>query len=237
MNDTKSRKCMSCNGDEPLAVRGGKVHPRCEACHKAHRAKVAAKCRRNKKIELANQPEVSPGWKVCTKCYTLKRFSEFRTVRSRPTKVCDACLTSIYAVPSRVSAGFDAGFWRKRAYTCNTTARVTLAKRLGVPVASVKLTDLDYICKPQDLQNIFNDQDGGCFYCNEPLVADGTTTVDHSQAQCNEGAHHPENFRISCCDCNHLKFKRGEQEFLRFLQRFIKRDFRVTEQPDKEPVG
>lgn len=220
-----------------MAIRGGKTQYRCEKCHRAHRAAAAASRRLRNKKRLATMDQVRPGWKVCTRCYTLKRFSEFSVVRARLTKLCDACLTRAYTVPSRVSAGFDAGFWRKRAYTCNTAARAALAAARGVPVASVRLSDLPYTCKPQDLHRIFNKQDGKCFYCNDILVAGSTTTVDHAHARSRGGKHHPDNLRVCCSDCNHLKGTRGEQEFLRFVHQYIKRDFRVTDRPDKEPGG
>jgi 5-methylcytosine-specific restriction endonuclease McrA len=60
--------------------------------------------------------------------------------------------------------------------------------------------------------------------------------VDHADPKSKGGAHRPDNFRITCADCNHLKHDRNEAEFGEFIGAYIAR-FKVTERPDKEPGG
>lgn len=208
---------------------------RCVDCHRAYKKLAMARLRKERKLRLLAQS--GDYCKVCSKCLKKKRDSEFSTNRvdgqGRANKICDTCLTAVYMSDSRRTAGFCEIWWRKRAYTCNTAFRNMLASQRGVPVTSLKLSDLPYVCKPQDLAEIFQRQGGLCAYCEDPLSPDNTS-VDHATPKSKGGAHHPDNFRIACGDCNRLKHDRSEVEFREFLQVFIKR-FKVAERPDKEP--
>ena len=174
---------------------------------------------------------------VCSKCFRNKLESEYspraNSKRGKLNKVCDSCLTSIYACNSRASEGFDPVFWRKRAYTCNTAFRAALAKEKDVKVSEVKLKDLPHVCKPQELSEIFLKQDGKCYYC-KCLLTTKDTSVDHATPISRGGSHEVTNYRLTCGDCNRLKFTRTEAEFLKFIMDYSQR-FKVTEFPDKEP--
>jgi len=182
--------------------------------------------RKKKKELLLVSDEIVDGRKICSKCYRSKLLSEFSTNREdgsgRVNKLCDSCLTAVYASASRKTDGFCDIWWRQRAYSCNTAYRYLVAKQKNVPVSSVKLTDLDYVCKPQDLVPIFERQDRKCAYCRCPLVPDDTS-VDHAIPKCRGGEHRPHNFRITCKDCNRLKWDRTEAEFHTFLISYLAR--------------
>lgn len=188
-------------------------------------ARYAREKRKAEKLRIIAEGNAGD-YKICTKCLTRKLPSEFSTRKNGQTgklnKICDACLTSVYLSPSRLSCGFDSIFWRKRAYTCNTAFRDLTARKLGIPVSQVRLSDLDYVCKPQDLAKIFDGQGGRCFFCQVDLVT-SNTSVDHAEAKSRGGAHHPDNFRIVCTDCNHLKHTRSENEFLEFIKEYVLR--------------
>lgn len=193
-----------------------------------HRNKTQrAEQRRKYKIRMLSTNATSPaGSRVCTKCLVLKRESEYSCRGSsdvgKRNSICDACLTRVYASASRKSSGFCPIFWRKRAYSCNTSYRVALARRQGVLPCSIGLNDLPYICKPQDLADIFEQQNGCCSYCSVSLsVAD--TSVDHATPSSRGGAHHPSNLRITCWPCNRLKHTMTEEEFKDFIHLYINR--------------
>jgi 5-methylcytosine-specific restriction endonuclease McrA len=196
-----------------------------------------AELRRKRKERLLAQE--GDGCRVCVKCFKLKRESEFTTNRKdgqgRKNKLCDSCLTSVYLSDSRRTQGFCEIWWRKRAYTCNTAFRNMTAKQKGLPLSAVKLSDLPYVCKPQDIIAIYDKQSGQCHYCRVMLTPDNTS-VDHAQPKSKGGHHHPDNFRITCGDCNRLKHDRTEVEFRDFVSEFVKR-FQVVEPADKEPLG
>lgn len=177
--------------------------------------------------------------KVCSKCLHQKRLSEFSPSKSarsgKMNSLCDSCLTYIYTGAAYATNGFCDVWWRKRAYSVNTAYRNMLARDRGVPFSSVSLVDLDYVCKPQDIAELFASQGGKCSYC---LVAldPANTAVDHAEPKSKGGIHRPSNFRISCGDCNKLKHTKSEVEFRSFVIEYAKR-FQVTELPDKELGG
>lgn len=194
---------------------------------KLRKSRTMALWRHKRKMQMLETNTNAPsGSRVCSKCFRLKRESEYSCRREdgmgKINKICDACLTSAYTCASRKSSGFCPIFWRKRAYTCNTAYRYLLASHKGVPARTVKLTDLPYVCKPQDLANIFDQQNGRCFYCSFELVANDTS-VDHATAKSKGGAHHPSNFRITCGACNRLKHTMSEEEFVEFVGEYAKR--------------
>jgi 5-methylcytosine-specific restriction endonuclease McrA len=188
-------------------------------------ARYAREKRKAEKLRIIAEGNAGD-YKICTKCLTRKLPSEFSTRKNGQTdklnKICDSCLTAVYLSPSRLSNGFDTIFWRKRAYTCNNSFRDLTARRLGKPVKYVRLKDLDYICKPQDLAQIFDSREGKCFFCKVELCPTNTS-VDHAEAKSRGGLHHPSNFRIVCRDCNHLKHTRSEDEFKDFIKEYVLR--------------
>jgi len=204
---------------------------------KEHKRLKMAGYRKTKRLKALASNNVPEGRKICTRCLKQKRLTEFsKKGRSNNLrKMCDACLTAVYLTPSRKRDGFDEVWWRARAYTCNTAARAMLAKSRGVKVSEIKTSDLPYVCKPQDIAAIFEAQDGKCYYCHTTLTPD-RTSVDHATPLCKNGAHAPHNFRMTCTDCNHLKWTRNEGEFTTFIKEYASR-FKATEHEDKEPRG
>jgi 5-methylcytosine-specific restriction endonuclease McrA len=228
------RICPHCDTGAPIHYSGSVSKGRCLPCARRYaRVDIAGK-RRAKKLALLAANDETSGWKVCAVCLELKLLSEFSPSKNRRCKQtlnknCDTCLTRIYNSDARRAEGFDEGWWRRKAYTCNTAGRQALAGRLGVKVSKVALKDLEYVCKPQDLLQIFEQQRGECYYCTEPLRPDATS-VDHATPCDRGGAHHPSNFRIACYDCNTLKWTRTEAEFWEFIARYIKRFGKLKQQ-------
>jgi 5-methylcytosine-specific restriction endonuclease McrA len=219
--------CPHCDTGAPIHYSGGKSKGRCLACVRSYNKEEIAKKRRDKKLALLAAPDDASGRRVCVKCFRHKLLSEFsprknRRCQEKLNKICDTCLTRVYNSDSRRSSGFDEAWWRKKAYTCNTAGRQALAKRRGVKVSKVALKDLDYVCKPQDLLQIFERQRGECYYCTDPLRPEATS-VDHATPCDRGGAHHTANFRIACYDCNTLKWTRTEDEFFEFLRAYVLR--------------
>ena len=237
MSDSNVRECKDCGFISELAYEGSQAVPRCLPCHRKMKKSTMAKARLAKKKEwLASSGSHRDGWFVCTKCYKHKRLSEYGTTKGERNCLCDTCLTGVMNSKSRRNEGFTEAFWRRRAYTCNTVGRQRAAARLFVKVTEISLSDMEYVCKPQDLIQIFEKQKGQCFYCAKPLSsANKETSVDRAQPLSRGGAHIPENFRICCYDCNRLKYERTDVEFLKFLEEYKTRKFRVAEPTDKEP--
>jgi 5-methylcytosine-specific restriction endonuclease McrA len=194
---------------------------------------------RKAKQESLIQNGCEPGWQVCTKCYRKKRSSEYQALREDGTtklrKLCDSCLTRLYSHKSRNGEGMDAIFWRKKAYTCNNAFRQCVAGRMGVPVSQVKLSDLQHVCKPQDLIQKYNEQDGKCAFCSTTLTVIDLS-IDHDSPRSRGGENAIENILIACLDCNRMKWNRTGVEFRAFLKEYVSR-FQVSEPEDKEPQG
>ena len=231
--------CIECSAAFIPPAHVKKPKARCVECHRVHGRKEMAELRRKRKLVMIAQSDHAADRKVCTKCLELKRLSEFSPRKNKRSgelcKLCDACLTYIYTSKSCVTNGFCAVWWRKRAYTMNTVHRNALAMDKGVKYSTIQLKDIDYIVKPQVLAAIYDQQKGLCSYCS--MVLDpSNTSVDHAQPRSKGGAHRPENFRVTCGDCNRLKHTKSEVEFRSFVIDYAKR-FQVTERPDKEPVG
>lgn len=216
-------KCIDCGVEFDIYGQG-----RCAACQKKHRAAIARKHREKKRIAMMkdNESLIKEGFQICHVCHHKRHVSEFGT--SQPNRqgklnvICDRCLTSIYQTKSRVHNGFDSNYWRRRAYTVNSRGRQLLARLKHTAVKNIKMSDLAYECKPQDLAKLFTEQDGKCYYCKCEL-SNKNLTVDHKTPIVKQGAHDIKNMVITCRDCNYLKHDKTEEEFMLFIDDYINR--------------
>jgi len=219
--------------------------PRCLACHRVFKAEHARTLRaKNRKKALKDNVQLEKtGWKRCSKCLKKRQLSEYATSQSRGrgkrNSICDACLTSIYTNKYRLSADKDIGsinYWRRRAYCTNTAARARLARIRSVKVSEISLFDLVWVCKPQDLVKLFEEQRGVCGYCGISLEA-ANIHVDHKKPLSADGEHVYSNIQLTCSDCNRLKHTRDDTAFRKFMSDYASRILtkEVTEAKDKEP--
>lgn len=200
---------------------------RCTTCHRAHRTKVAALNRRKKKEQmlLHNSKLAKKGKQICSMCFKEKKLCEFDTSMpnncGKRNAICDMCLTRVYSNPVRAASNNLLGyaFWRKRAYSCNSTARNRLSRARR---RTVTLSGLPYVCKPQDLSSMYAAQDGKCAYCKIELNTHNLT-VDHVVPLSKLGAHALANLTLACTDCNHLKYDKSAEEFADFIQEYAAR--------------
>lgn len=230
------RKCVDCG--KTFINYGSRW---CVDCRRAHRAKKAAELRERKRIKLMaeNETLMKEGWKICSKCHHKRQLSEFRTSlpgrKGKVNSICDRCLTMMYVAPARKSEGFDCNYWRRRAYAANSVARMRLAKEKHVKTSMIRLTDLEWICKPQDLAEAYTAHDGRCRYCGVRLTP-RSLQIDHLTPVARGGRHVRENLGLSCRDCNYLKSTRTESEFREFLKEYSARVVaKLAEDRDKEP--
>lgn len=176
------------------------------------------------------------GKRVCAKCHHVRHLTEFSTSQphrqGKINKICDRCLTRMYENPKRKESGFGGNFWRRKAYTVNTVGRARLAKLKGVKTSSIRMTDLEWECKPQDLAKLFEKQNGKCFYCKCKLKHDWLQ-VDHVVPLSRGGKNTLDNIVLTCKDCNNLKNTKTGEEFFAFVREYTKR-FLVAEASDKE---
>lgn len=216
--------CIHCKQNERI----GSGNRCCLSCHRAKKARQSS-ARRKRQREQRATLGTKDNRCVCCMCGYVKCLSEFSTSlpngKGKRNKTCDKCLTKIYTSPARYSAdnSLSLAFWRKKAYTANTVARVRLAKEKGLAVSEVKLTDLSYICKPQHLAKLYREQEGRCNYCRVSLDTPLTVAIDHVNPISRNGGHSLKNLAFACKDCNHLKHTRNAQEFLQFLKEYVQR--------------
>jgi 5-methylcytosine-specific restriction endonuclease McrA len=108
----------------------------------------------------------------------------------------------------------------------------------------VQLEELAYICKPQDLAELYNKQHGLCMYCNVKLTPGGSIrrtvhdalVVDHYNSLSGGGDHELPNLVLSCTACNQLKGTMHGGEFKVFLVEFARRVLQAVDSKDKEPL-
>lgn len=212
---------------------------RCPKCQREHDTLAMRKRRAEKRaMLLACDNDLAKleakGWRICPVCKRMRHLSEFGTNRAngegKPHKVCDVCLTKMYT--QRADKEFGKNFWRKKAYGMNSVARRLLAKKRNVPVASLTLDDLEYVCKPQDLAALYDKQSGKCCYCGVKMTAK-TVSCDHATPLARGGKHALENLALCCLDCNYLKLTRTADEFRTFAKEYARRF--LSEVEDKEP--
>lgn len=242
----ETKRCRDCGLEKPLSefhAYGKRAIPdsRCILCERVYDRKQAKHLRlKKRREELRSENErLRPlGRQICSFCFARKGLSEFSTSmpnrKGKLNKVCDSCLTQMYSYKSK---DFSPEFWRRRAYACNCVARVRLKRILG---SLVDLKDLPYICKPQDLADLFKQQAGNCFYCGCQLETKLTrqrenpnaVSVDHKLPLGKGGEHTKENLVLCCYACNSLKAGMDEAQFKKFLFEYAQRILsgRTTEQ-------
>lgn len=216
-----------------------KIGPRCLVCHRKWRAEHARKLRKRNQITLlqANKTLAKHNRRICARCLRKCWLSEFSTSmgngKGKINKICDRCLTQMYDHPNRKLDVIDYGFWRRRAYSLNSVSKSKLQREL---LRKVKLNELSYIFRPQDIQGLYVRQEGCCFYCKVQLAPE-TISIDHVIPRSRNGSNTPDNIVITCVDCNTLKATRTGLEFLSFINGYAQRFIKVTEPLDKEPKG
>jgi 5-methylcytosine-specific restriction endonuclease McrA len=216
------KMCKVCNTREVQ----GKRLSRCPVCQRAFRAGHARKLRERKRKEryVANSQDASTGILVCSRCYRPRKLSEYGTSMpgrsGKLNSICDHCLTKLYVCASRLATDTLAtpNFWRKKAYSCNTVERARI-KRETLEVK--QLSDLDWVCKPQDLANLYEQQSCKCAVCQVELGGD--LHIDHMTPVSRGGAHTLSNLQLLCPGCNHLKHTMTVSEFNEFIVGFYDR--------------
>jgi 5-methylcytosine-specific restriction endonuclease McrA len=252
-----TKQCKACGIVKPLdqfhsytRKKGGRLvtgpYARCIPCGREY-DRSRAKHLRVKQRRLIYQEEnkrlLPTGYQYCSKCFYKKALSEFGTSmpnrQGNLNKICDTCLTQLYSYKSNT---FSPEFWRRRAYASNCVARHRLRRELGKPI---ELSELPYVCKPQDLADLFAQQKGCCAYCGgqlEPIMdrhrnSPNAVSIDHKESMTTGGKHEKANLIICCYACNSLKAGMGEQQFREFLPLYAQRVLKAVELWDKEPIG
>lgn len=231
---------MSC---KDCKVANKEVGPRCKVCYRRYSASKAARLRKAKRAKqiAANLLLSSDGMKICTRCSRKRHLSEYGSSledgKGRQNEICDECLTKMYSHENRQS-GLEVSYveFRRRCYNLNSVARMRLARERNLPTRDVKLSDIEYIFKPQDLANLYTKQDGKCEYCKVSLNG-RTMSADHATPISRKGGHAIDNIVLSCRDCNLLKATRTKEEFVAFLKEYVIRLLQVIDLSDKEPTG
>lgn len=223
--DKNVRMCKDCK-TRPVKPQRNAKRPfyRCEECHRAYKREEMRRLRQRVKDQVQENEETKT--KRCTRCGKLKPYSAFsysqRVVRQQLNKVCDSCLTKLYANQHKHSPDMTPEWWRARAYGANQIARTRLAKERDVPTSSVSLSDLDWVCNPMDLVDIYEKQDKKCVFCGCVLTKDNMC-IDHKTPVSKGGRHELSNLELTCKDCNILKLDRTVEEFTVFVEQYANR--------------
>jgi hypothetical protein len=194
--------------------------------------------RREKRQQLLmkNDELLLQGKRICSRCLYRKQLSEFSCNRKKLVPayntICDSCLTKLYGTESYGPGIFTPVFWRKKAYSCNTTA-VARGRRCK---GACTVKELAYKITGADLAEIFQKQKGQCAHCYKDL-SDGVFHMDHAQPLGQQGEHLPQNIQITCEACNLLKWNRSVSEFRPYALEYAKRILAAAERWDKEPIG
>ena len=241
----KDCKVKPCKQIKPCASKPNQHYlPRCVECNRRYQNSRRFKVRQRTKqdVDKQNRKLIEYGFKICIECKRKKQLTEFGT--SLPHRqgvinnICDTCLTKHYKHNNKDCDSFTPKYWRKKAYSCNTTARnrlMRMAKRFRKDkLTPISLKQLNYECKPQDLANLFKQQQGRCRYCNVTLTVTNLQ-VDHAISLGANGRHVLSNLVLACGDCNFLKRKRTAADFIQFLQIYARRILAI-DILDKEPV-
>ena len=237
-----SKVCKGCGGVFPpeelqkisRRKKTTKTEPWCIPCARKRDAAAIKNARaksRRKNLLSRNSELRKEGKQICSVCLRIKLFSEFRTSqphrKGKLSKMCDACLTR--AATYKCNSDFSSPeYWRRRAYSCNNAALARIRRNDG---GKPTLKDLDYECKPQDLVELYNRQDGKCIYCGVTLEPEGSwkdlrynaMTVDHMHSLAKQGKHCFENLVLACSACNYLKGAQHGNDFHGFLLEYAKR--------------
>lgn len=203
------------------------------AC-KALRDKKSREAKAANRLKL-NDTLLEEGRRICSRCFHKKQLTEFsknkRIVADKYNEICDICLIKSYATASYSPDVLTPAFWRKKAYSCNTTA-MSRFKRTG---EVRKLQDLPYKMTGVDLVEIYDKQQGLCIYCTEDLSS-GAFQMDHRIPLSRGGTHIKENIDIVCSFCNRAKHNMLPEEFIEAALAYAKRIVAI-EHEDKEPRG
>lgn len=223
--EPKQRMCCDCKVKPVKPQRNAKrPYSRCDECNRRYKREEMQKLRAKQKELVQDRPDI--GMKRCTKCNKLKWYSAYSTHANSDSnelnKICDACLTKLYASQHKFEKDFTPEWWRARAYNVNTVYRNKLARKQGIPASSLSLNDLPWVCKPNDLVDLYLLQKGLCCYCGIKLTKQNLG-VDHKKVLSRGGEHIKENLALCCKDCNQLKLDKHYDEFVLFLQDYAKR--------------
>lgn len=225
METENIKLCKKCKVN-PVKPRGNARRPYtlCVDCWREHK-RLEMQALRDKKKALVPEDK-EKGLKRCTKCNKLKPYSAFsETKRDRCkklNKICDACLAKLYTSQKKFDEGFTDTFWRRRAYSVNTSHRNIIAREKGVAYTEIQIDDLDYVCKPLDLLDLYKQQNGKCKYCGVELTTKNLE-VEHMDPKSVSLDLSLGNLCLSCKDCNALKGEKSMDEFLAFLPVYIAR--------------
>lgn len=223
MNDIKL--CKDC-GINPVKPQRNAKRPfcRCDECHKIFKRNEMRRLREKKKEQT--QEDVIAGLKRCTKCKKLKPYSAFsenkNKINKELNKLCDKCLSAIYLSQNKFNQDMTPEWWRARAYNANTVARSREARKAGELLVDYPLEKLAWICKPNDLIEMYISQNKQCAYCG-CILNKTNLGVEHILPLSRGGKHVLDNICLSCKDCNNLKGTRTGGEFLTFLKAYTAR--------------
>lgn len=78
------------------------------------------------------------------------------------------------------------------------------------------IRDSGLVISPEEIMKLYYQQDGICFYCTTKLD-EFTFTIDHYIPLSKGGLHQIENIRISCKNCNCIKYNKMPEEFYKYI--------------------
>lgn len=230
-----SNMCIHCRRKHANAkARANRQKKREERMREQHENGAAAKfskpgCKKHAGVDIT--------YRFCSKCTHERESTEFEKREDGTlSDICDRCRLAPYLAKYDLiqSLMFGKNFWRKRAYSINTTAWRTYAVQNGFDPKRARFDLLPWVCKPRHLAELYEQQGGLCKYCSEKLTNDNLS-IDHKTPRTRGGAHSFENLALVCHHCNNTKHNCTEPEFYEYIKRINAQCVPVVEAADKEP--
>ena len=241
--------CTACGKFESLYG-----HRLCLHCLRKHSAENA-RANRRKQREKRLQQQIAEGkdpehkqstkkfretevaYRMCKQCVRPRELTEYERLEDGSlSDTCDRCRLAPYLekYSAEQNAMFGGNFWRRRAYSINTTAWRSYAKENGLDPTRVRFDLLPWVCKPRHLAALYERQGGRCAYCGKRILPNDLG-IDHKTPRSRGGLHAAENLALVCKHCNGIKHVCTESEFYEYLKRMDAQCKPVVEAADKEP--
>ena len=200
--------------------------------------KICKKC----KMELARHNFVKyknckDGYEgTCKDCKNKARKEKYKTLikvdRSGETKICKRCNQELpyssFAIDLKARDGYrnickscDYTRIKKRTNYNKLRKNSTWWNTKADSVNKRGRTNLEDKITGDELHDLYNFQNGLCFYCGVKL--ESSFHIDHKVPISKGGKNIITNMVCCCPDCNRLKWNRTHDEFLKFMQEYANR--------------
>lgn len=189
LSKTQEGHCSGCGGS---LDRKGEL---CKACYKLSRTHA--------RVRIATAKE-----KYCSKCNRVLPIEDFGfTVRRSDGRnsLCKQChMEGVHTALAKMQQKAP-GTHRANGILRNQEHRVEKLGRKSQTISS------------DDLANLWENQEGKCYWCKKPMNPFDDCTLEHIKSLANGGTHTMDNISLCCNRCNHTRNKDKKVAFELYL--------------------